>query len=121
MGTINLSNNGEVQNLALNGLEDTLQGAAAWIYFNGSGTVAINDSFNVSSLTDNGTGDYTISFTNNMDSANYAVCGSSHIWNTYLAKIRAVSLAVGSVQIESGNSAKRDSSWMHTIIFGKLA
>jgi len=43
----------------------------AWVNFNGSGTVAINASGNVSSITDNGTGDYTINFTNAMDDANY--------------------------------------------------
>lgn len=45
----------------------------AWVNFNGTGTVAINDSFNVSSITDNGAGDYTINFTNTLANANYAV------------------------------------------------
>jgi len=43
----------------------------AWVNFNGTGTPAIRDSFNVSSITDNGTGDYTINFTNAMANANY--------------------------------------------------
>jgi hypothetical protein len=47
--------------------------AKAWVNFNGTGTVAIRDSFNVSSITDNGTGDYTINFTTAMPNANYAV------------------------------------------------
>lgn len=38
--------------------------AKAWVNFNGSGTIAIRTSFNVSSLTDNGTGDYTVNLTN---------------------------------------------------------
>jgi hypothetical protein len=46
--------------------------AKAWINFDGTGTVSISDSFNVSSVTDNGTGDYTVSFTNAMANANYA-------------------------------------------------
>jgi hypothetical protein len=50
--------------------------AKAWVNFNGTGTVAIRDSFNVSSITDNGTGDYTINFTTAMPNANYAVVGS---------------------------------------------
>ena len=49
----------------------------AWVNFNGTGTVAIRDSFNVSSITDNGTGDYTINFTNAMLDANYVVSGSA--------------------------------------------
>lgn len=49
--------------------------AKAWVNFNGTGTVAIRDSFNVSSITDNGTGDYTINFTTAMPNANYAAMG----------------------------------------------
>ena len=49
----------------------------AWVNFNGTGTVAIRASFNVSSITDNGTGDYTLNFTTAMPDANYAVIGSA--------------------------------------------
>jgi hypothetical protein len=48
----------------------------AWVNFNGTGTVAIRDSEGVSSIGDNGTGDYTINFSINMPNTNYAVCGS---------------------------------------------
>ena len=44
----------------------------AWVNFNGTGTVAIRASFNVTSITDNGTGDYTVNFTTAMPDANYA-------------------------------------------------
>jgi hypothetical protein len=44
----------------------------AWVAFNGTGTVAINSSFNVSSITDNGTGEYTVNFTTAMPNTNYA-------------------------------------------------
>jgi hypothetical protein len=44
----------------------------AWVNFNGTGTVAIRASGNVSSITDNGTGDYTVNFTTAMPDANYA-------------------------------------------------
>jgi hypothetical protein len=43
----------------------------AWVNFNGTGTVVINASGNVSSITDNGTGDYTVNFTTAMPDANY--------------------------------------------------
>jgi len=42
---------------------EIIQGATAWVNFNGTGTVAIRDSFNVSSITDTGTGYYTVNFT----------------------------------------------------------
>ena len=47
----------------------------AWVNFNGTGVVAIRASFNVSSITDNGTGDYTVNFTTAMPDANYSVSG----------------------------------------------
>lgn len=45
----------------------------AWVNFNGTGTVAIRAAFNVSSITDNGTGEYTINFTQAMPDTNYSV------------------------------------------------
>jgi len=47
----------------------------AWVNFNGTGTVAIRASGNVTSITDNGTGDYTVNFTTAMTDANYGVSG----------------------------------------------
>lgn len=44
----------------------------AWVNFNGESTVAIRDNLNVSSITDNGTGDYTINITSAMSNANYS-------------------------------------------------
>ena len=45
--------------------------AKAWVNFNGTSTVAIRASYNVSSITDNGTGDYTVNFTTALADANY--------------------------------------------------
>jgi len=61
-------------NLAFNsgyGSSATAYGCRAWVNFNGTGTVAIRGSANVSSITDNGTGGYTVNFTNAMPDANY--------------------------------------------------
>jgi hypothetical protein len=46
-------------------------GCRAWVNFNGTGTVAIRASGNVTSITDNGVGDYTVNFTTAMPDANY--------------------------------------------------
>ena len=51
--------------------------AKAWVNFDGTGAVAIRRSFNVSSITDNGTGYYTVNFTTAMTDANYDVVGAS--------------------------------------------
>ena len=47
----------------------------AWVNFAGEGTVAIRDSENVSSITDNGSGQYTVSFAVAMANVNYSACG----------------------------------------------
>ena len=47
-------------------------GCRAWVNFNGTGTIAIRASGNVTSITDNGTGDYTVNFTTAMPDTNYA-------------------------------------------------
>ena len=49
----------------------------AWVNFNGTGTVAIRASGNVSSITDNGVGDYTVNFTTAMPDANYNLVGTT--------------------------------------------
>jgi len=59
--------------LEINSLPSTL--CRAWVNFNGTGTVAIRASGNVSSITDNGIGDYTVNFTNAMPDANYSISG----------------------------------------------
>jgi hypothetical protein len=55
----------------------TAYGCRAWINFNGTGTPAIRASGNVTSITDNGTGDYTVNFTTALADANYAVSGAA--------------------------------------------
>ena len=74
--------------LKVNALQDTsgngFYPARAWINFNGTGTVAIRNDDNFSSVTDGGTGYYTTSFTNNMSSANYSIGQSAGYGTTNL-------------------------------------
>ena len=55
----------------------TAYGCRAWVNFNGTGTVAIRDSGNVSSITDNAVGNYTVNFTTAMPDDDYSVGGST--------------------------------------------
>ena len=69
----------------------------AWVNFNGTGTVAIRDSENVSSITDNGTGDYTVNFTVAMSNADYSAVSSSTSssgMNTSLDTLTTTSVAI---------------------------
>jgi hypothetical protein len=81
------------------GSSATAYGCRAWVNFNGTGTIAIRGSGNVSSITDGGTGQYTVNFTTAMPDANYAVNLSSNYndssWNTAFI----VSTATGSMSM----------------------
>ena len=75
MSTLNVSN--ITDGTTTLGTEYVVNGSAkAWVNFNGTGTVAIRDSLNVTSLTDNSSGDYNINFTNSMGNSNYCTPAS---------------------------------------------
>ena len=65
--------------LKVNTLQEATAGGAtfftakAWVNFNGTSTVSIRDDGNVSSITDNGTGDYTINFSSTLSSSSYGI------------------------------------------------
>ena len=70
-----------------------------WVNFNGAGTVAIRASFNVSSITDNGTGDYTVNFTTALADANYAVAATHDQMNSAISCTRVHSLTSSNYQV----------------------
>ena len=76
MSTIKCTN---VEALAGGGAPDNLLPitCSAWANFNGSGVLSIRDSYNISSITDNGTGDFSPNFAVAMANANYSVVASS--------------------------------------------
>lgn len=76
----------------------------AWVNFNGSGTVAIRDSFNCSSITDNGTGDYTVNFAAAMPTANYGVMQSANQDSSYIGLASPLTLATGSVRMRTSRN-----------------
>lgn len=106
-------------------------GISTWVNFNGSGSVAIRDDGNVSSITDNSTGSYTVNFTTSQSNANYC-CNFSATDNgttagqtsgfAYGSWVRGgVILATGSVYVAMGypaNSSKYDQSHVNVSIVG---
>lgn len=97
-----------IQNLA--GTE--VYTAKAWVNFNGTGTVAIRASGNVSSITDNGTGNYTINFTVAMTDANYSPQVRAALTNFNIAQagntaqsVLTTSYNPGTFYINGSNSA----------------
>ena len=82
----------------------TAYGCRAWVNFNGTGTVAIRASGNVSSITDSGTGDYTVNFTTSMPNVNYGAIATNEFFS--YANIPVTSnFATGSVRVRCFNIA----------------
>jgi hypothetical protein len=100
--------------------------AKAWVNFNGAGTVAIRDSHNVSSVTDNGTGDYTVNMTNALSNSDYCVVKYNNAHssstsagafnNNYTGGLWANSTSTFS--ITSYNVGLVDSTLVTAIVFG---
>jgi len=134
-GVITLQNNGtnaltvDSGNLQFNsgyGSVATAYGCRAWVNFNGTGTVAIRASGNVTSITDNGTGDYTINFTNAMPDANYSFSGfcTSSSSSALIFTDNPITYATGSLRISAGyvndltgSTAKADPNFVNINIF----
>jgi len=104
----------------------------AWVNFNGVGTVAIRDSYNVSSITDNGTGEYTINYSVTFANNDYAISGACALADdgvTTNAALFAISRAVGAMQntstrirtSNSSNGGALDHEFVTAMTMGELA
>ena len=97
----------------------------SWIRFNGSGTIAINDNFNCSSITDNGTGDYTMTMQTAMSNANYSqTCGAGdvdHGAKINIAFTDANTTTAMRIRLAAAVSGNGDSSIVTNHVAGDLA
>ena len=92
--------------------------ALAWVNFNGTGTVAIRGSFNVSSITDNGTGDYTVNFTNALADANYSLVMTTNFGASNAFTSTAPSTTAARVNsTNSTTGVATDLAWIGVSIF----
>jgi len=103
----------------------TKQSAAkVWVNFNGTGTIAIRDSFNVSSLTDNGSGDYDINFTSSFDSVNHAgsgLAGDDGHFASYRNGIGQNSASMANIAITIYSGSRTDMDLVTFVTHGDLA
>ena len=100
---------------------DLINGACtAWVNLNGTGTVAIRDSFNVSSITDNGVGDYSANFATAMTNANYATIGYLIATASAGDSSSQVSYSTALTRVYAANSVGTliDVATVHIITFG---
>jgi hypothetical protein len=79
-----------------------LYGCRAWVNFNGTGTIAIRASGNVSSITDGGTGIYTVNFTTAMTDANYS-CGALNAFPASIYQLYFISGTASGVTVATYN------------------
>lgn len=111
-GIIKVQSNGKTTN------------ALAWVNFNGTGTVAIRSSYNVSSITDNGTGDYTVNFATALADANYGVVSSGGAAATngnrsiLTASYLAATTSVRITSVVSSNLTSNDTDVIAVAVFG---
>jgi hypothetical protein len=123
--TGDLSVSGTLQFNSGYGSAATAYGCRAWVNFNGTGTVAIRASGNVTSITDNGTGTYTVNFTNALPDANYAVSAgcknSTNVDHNYYAVVNRntaqTTTSVRIVTIYFSNLAAFDNDFVFVSIF----
>ena len=98
--------------------------AKAWVNFDGTGTPAIRAAFNVTSITDNNAGDYTLNFTNALPDANYAAVGLSRAQATGLVTAVVVeehfdtapTASAFRLNVKQG-SARADVTDCHVVVF----
>ena len=105
------------------GRDANVSGAAkAWINFNGTGTIAINDSYNVSTIADEGTGDYTVNFATNMANDDYASAGMCSSYGSS-PKVIERERAVGSIRVMIGpySGSFIDTASIGVIVMGELS
>ena len=101
------------------GSNATAYGCRAWVNFNGTGTVAIRESGNVSSITDNGTGKYTINFTTAMPDVNYATAiGGKGVGGTFNIGTTNGTYTTAATQVSSRSaSTLYDTPFMCVAVF----
>ena len=93
----------------------------AWVSFNGTGTVAIRDNYNVSSVTDTGTGNFTLNFSSAMTDTNYCAVGMSDANNGENITVQdsiLTTTTLGIVTIASNGTVVADSTMNNVVIFG---
>ena len=99
----------------------TAYGCRAWVNFNGTGTVAIRASGNVSSITDNGTGDYTVNLTTALVDANGSVTSGGFYFSGFNSSGEAIQCALSTssaVRIRTGTtSAAYDFAFVNIAVF----
>ena len=128
MSTLKVTNiqaTGETATRAVSGI------AAAWVNFNGTGTIAARNSTNISSLTDNGTGRFATSFTNTFSTSDYTQSGghgnggygtaTGLYTRGFVDSVTTSSCGIGAFYDQSASTGPQDNAYMSVTYHGDLA
>jgi hypothetical protein len=125
MSQLNISTLANLAGSETTPIADVINGSArAWVNFNGQGTVAIRASYNISSITDNGTGNYTLNFTTALPDVNYSATFGGRYTSAGVALLVCETTATirttSSLQIRTANAPQAipvDSSEVSVSVF----
>lgn len=127
MSTLNVTNISDGTNST--STTNVVKGSAkAWVNFNGTGTVAIREAYNVSSISDNAVGQYYVNFTTVMPDTNYCAVAQCRYSNTATGQNTRMGsdstysndVQTGRVTVETtnaGNQSRVDSDFVSVAIF----
>lgn len=104
----------------------TIEGSTkAWANLDGSGTIALRDSFNITSVTDNGTGDYIFNFTNDFAIANYNFTtgygDTSQGINKFIGIDTTPTSSAFRLQTQNSGASQQDQEFVCCSMIGELA
>ena len=104
--------------------------AKAWISMNGTGTIAVRDSFNITSISDEGTGLTNVTIASDMSDGNYSLSGASGTYIGYSDNVRLgfstettppTSTLFRTITREANDDTNRDVTYSFAQVFGDLA
>ena len=92
--------------------------AKCWIQFNGTSAISTQDAFNRGGLTDNGTGNYTVTFTNNMNNDDFSVATGT---KTHEEMVEALSTSTVQILTMNSSGTNIDDTIVCITVYGDLA
>ena len=100
--------------------------AKAWALLDGTGTIALQDSFNIASVSDEGTGDYTFTVSNAFSSANFSCTANgrqseSPPWTAMTSSVGATAATTVRITSRNTSNTQTDQKQLHTQFMGDLA
>jgi hypothetical protein len=105
--------------IGANGRVVSQSNAGSWLQMSGTGTIAINDSYNISGISDNGTGNYDMNHAVDFSSTSYAVAASSETAGGNISNVNSYTGTANLINNNAGGSAT-DAAKIAAVAFGDI-